>query len=124
MNSIEKQKGALIGVGIFLMFVAATAAVFGVILIVKGAADLTATSGIIRLVFGILLTLLACPFTLTGIKCVWVGSALKATKGSIKQGNIAKEGGTVNMKKCNKCGTEIKEGEEVCSNCGKPYSEK
>lgn len=123
MNSIQKQKGALIAVGVVLLVLAVLSGVFGVILIVSGAGNITTTAGIVKLVFGIILLLLTLVFVPTGVKCVWVGSALKATQGSIKQGNIAKEGGTVNMKKCDKCGTEIKEGETVCSNCGKPYKE-
>ena len=123
MNSIQKQKSWLIAVGIALFVLAAVSLVFGIILTVGGISKLTETSGIIKLIFGIILVLVAVLFVPTGIKCVWVGSALKATTGSIKMGNIAKEGGTVNMKKCDKCGTEIKEGETACSNCGKPYSE-
>lgn len=121
MNSIEKQKGALIGVGVALLVLGALSVVFGVILIVSGASNLGGAAGILKLVFGIILSLLSFSFVPAGIKCVWVGGALKATHGSIKQGNIAKDGGTVNMTKCDKCGTEIKEGETVCSNCGKPY---
>lgn len=121
MNSIQKQKGALIGVGIALIILSILSAVFGIILIVSGSSNLGVASGIIKLVFGIILVLLTFALCPAGIKCVWVGSALKATQGSIKQSNIAKEGGTVNMKKCDKCGTEIKDGETVCSNCGKPY---
>lgn len=123
MNSIQKQKGALIGLGVVLLVLSFLSAIFGVILIVSGSANLSSASGIIKLVFGIILSLLTFAFCPAGVKCVWVGSALKATKGSIKQGNIAKEGGTVNMKKCDKCGTEIKDGETVCSNCGKPFAE-
>jgi RecJ-like exonuclease len=59
-----------------------------------------------------------------GIKFTWVGTALTATTGSVKQGNIAKDGGTVNMVKCDKCGTERKDGETVCSECGKTFEDK
>ena len=123
MNSIQKQKGWLIALGVVLLVLAAVSAVFGIILLVGGIAKITESAGVIKLIFGIILILVTVLFVPTGLKCVWVGSALKATQGSIKMGNIAKEGGTVNMKKCDKCGTEIKDGETVCSNCGKPYAE-
>lgn len=121
MNSIQKQKGWLIALGVVLLVLATVSAVFGVILLVGGISKISESAGVIKLIFGIILILVTVLFVPTGIKCVWVGSALKATQGSIKMGNIAKDGGTVNMKKCDKCGTEIKEGETVCSNCGKPY---
>ena len=123
MNSIEKQKGALIGIGVLMLVLSVASMVFGVILIVAGASNLGGAIGIAKLVSGIILSLLSLVFIPYGIKCIWVGGALKATKGSLKQGNIAKDGGTVNMRKCDKCGTEIKDGESVCSNCGKPYQE-
>ena len=121
MNSIQKQKGALIGVGVVLLVLGALSVAFGVLLIISGISSISSVSGILKLVFGIILALLFIAFVPTGVKCVWIGSSLKATTGSIKQGNIAKDGGTVNMKKCDKCGTEIKEGETACSNCGKIY---
>ena len=119
MNSIQKQKGMLIALGAIMCVFAILGFVFGPILIVKAAVALGDAISIIKLVIGILLILLALVLLPFGIKCLWIALVLKATKGSIKQGNIAKEGGTVNMKKCDKCGTEIKDGEKVCSNCGK-----
>ena len=123
MNKIEKQKRVLIGLGILMAVVALLALIFGIVLIVHGAKSLGDAAGIIKLAFGILLVLLFFPLCGFSIKCVWVGFALVATKGSLKEGNIAKEGGTINMKKCDKCGTEIKYGEDKCSNCGKPYQD-
>ena len=123
MNTIQKQKGGLIGLGIFLLVVAGLLLTFGVILTIKGAGTISETAGIVKLVFGILMLVLSVPSIFTGVKFIWVGGALTATQGSIKMGNIAKEGGTVNMKKCDKCGTERKEGETVCSNCGKQFED-
>ena len=119
MNTIEKQKRALIILGVVVITLAVLSLVFGIILTVSGAKNLSETINIIKLVFGILLILVSFPFGWASIKYIWVGCYLKATQGSIKEGNIAKEGGTVNMKKCDKCGTEIKDGETACSNCGK-----
>ena len=121
MNSIQKQKGWLIGISIAIMLLGVAALVVGIILLVAGIPAIPELAGILKTVFGALLILFGLAGIPAGIRWAWVGLALKATKGSIKQGNIAKEGGTVNMKKCDKCGTERKEGEEVCANCGKKF---
>ncbi len=121
MNSIQKQKGWLVGISIAMIVLGAVALVGGIILLVSGIPAIPAVAGILKVVFGGLLVLFGLVSMPLGIRWAWVGLALSATKGSIKQGNIAKEGGTVNMKKCDKCGTERKEGEEVCSNCGKKF---
>ena len=121
MNKIEKQKAWLIGLSIAMIVLAVAGLVFGIILLVSGIGAISSTAGIIKLVFGIILVLAGMLLLPLGIKWAWVGLALSATKGSIKQGNIAKEGGTVNMVKCDKCGTELKDGEKVCSNCGKKF---
>lgn len=120
MNSIQKQKGALIGFGVVLAIVSILLLAFGILLTVKGAQNIGEAAGIIKLVFGVIMLLLFAPCGIAGVRFIWIGSALTATQGSIKMGNIAKEGGTVNMVKCDKCGTEIKAGETACSNCGKP----
>ena len=123
MNRIERDKKLLIGLGIVMAVLAIISLVFGILLIVQGANALGENGAAIKLALGIMLVIVFFPLVAFGIKCVWVGLALVATKGSIKEGNIAKQGGTVNMKKCDKCGTEIKDGETVCSNCGKPYQD-
>lgn len=120
MNSIQKQKGFLIGFGVAVCVAAILFLVFGLVLTITGAGNLEQVTGIVRLVFGVLMLLLTAPTLWAGIKYTWLGCAVTATNGSIKQGNIAKEGGTVNMAKCDKCGTELKEGETECSNCGNP----
>lgn len=120
MNIIKKQKGMLIGLGVVCAIISILLLVFGIILTIGGASNIGAAEGIIKLVFGIIMLLLFIPLGLAGVRFIWVGCALTATEGSIKMGNIAKEGGTVNMVKCDKCGTEIKAGETICSNCGKP----
>lgn len=121
MNSIEKQKGALIGLGIVFLLLGVLAFVGGIVLIIAGVGALGVSEGIVRLVFGIIFVLLSLFVVPLGIKWLWVALAIKATKGSIAEGNIAKEGGTVNMRKCDKCGTKLADGEYVCSNCGKSF---
>ena len=125
MNKIEKQKGGLVTLGIIGLVAAALFLVVGIILLVSGISTLANTGslvgGILKTVFGGLMILLFFPLIGFGIHATWIGLSLKATKGSIKEGNIAKDGGTVNMRKCDKCGTELKDGETVCSNCGKEF---
>ena len=123
MNSIKKQKSMLIGLGVLFVVISVLFLVFGILLTLTGIKNISNAIGIVKLVFGILMIILFVPAGWTGIKFIWVGSVLTATIGSIKQANIAKEGGTVNMKKCDKCGTEIKDGETECSNCGKPVKD-
>ena len=121
MNSIEKQKRLLIILSICSLVGSLLCLVFGVLLLIKGILAIPEASGIIKTVFGSMLVLLFFALVTFGIRWLWVGLSLKATKGSIKEGNIAKDGGTVNMRKCDKCGPELKEGETVCSNCGKEF---
>lgn len=122
MNSIQKQKGGLLFLGIGALVLSILSIAGGVALIVNGAkavAEQVSVGGIVMLVFGVILCILFVVGFIFATYSIFVGVALKATKGSIKQGNIAKEGGTVNMVKCDKCGTELKTGETACSNCGK-----
>ena len=121
MNTIQKQKAWLIALGAIICAVSILLMVFGIILTVGGAKNLSSTIGIVKLVIGIIMTLASVPVLVTGIHYVWIGCAMTATKGSIKMGNIAKENGTINMKKCDKCGTELKDGETECLNCGKKF---
>ena len=125
MNKIQKQKGGLIAIGIIAVVVAILFLAFGILLLVKGIGNVSESSklavGIIKIVLGAIFCLLFIPSIGYGIYSIWIGLTLKAMFGSIKEGNIAKEGGTINMKKCDRCGTEILEGEEKCSNCGKEY---
>ena len=115
MNTIKKQKNMLICLAIVLLLLGVGCAVFGVLMLIKGIANAGDVTGILRIIFASLLLILFIMLTLIGIRWLWVGTALKATEGSIK------EGGTDNMKKCDKCGTELKDGETVCSNCGKKF---
>lgn len=126
MNKIEKGKVWLIVIGIVLTLLSVVFLCGGIGLLAGGIKSVSAgtnAGGIIMIVFGSILSIMFFPAIVLGIRYIWIGAYLKATNGSIKEGNIAKEGGTINMKKCDKCGTEIKDGETVCSNCGKPVVE-
>lgn len=123
MNKIQKQKGALLTMGIVSLVLAVLAIVGGVALIFNGAKtvsrDGSNVGSILMVVFGAIFCILFVVLFVFGIYGVFVASAEKATQGSIKEGNIAKDGGTVNMRKCDKCGTELKDDDTVCPNCGK-----
>ena len=121
MNTIKKQKIMLIGLAIGLLVLGIGCAVLGILLLVKGIATAGDVSGILRIVLSCLVLILFCLLVFIGVRWLWVGIALKATEGSIKEGNIAKEGGTVNIKKCGKCGTVLMDNEKVCPNCGKKF---
>ena len=125
MNKVEKQKGWLMGLGLGLIVLSIILLAVGIGLICGGVRGIAETGGageVTKLVFGIIMCVLFAPSIVLGIYFLWIGGYLSATKGSIKEGNIAKEGGTINMVKCDKCGTEIKIGETVCSECGKPVA--
>lgn len=122
MNKIQKQKGCLVALGVVAIVLGIGLLVGGIILLVsgiKGVIDASSIGQILKIVFGIIMILLSVPVVWFGIKSTWVSSAVVATQGSIKEGNIAKEGGTINMVKCQNCGTEVIDGETVCRECGR-----
>ena len=120
MNKIQKGKSLLIGLGFGAIVLGLLALVGGIVLLVKGIGTISETAGIVKTVFGAILLLFSFGAVPFGIKWTWVGLALNATQGNLKEDNIAMAG-TVNMKKCDKCGTELKDGETKCSNCGKQF---
>lgn len=123
MNSIQKKKGALIGLAIAVLVIGLGAFVGGVLLVVFGALDLVNQAWIgggLKLGFGLLLTILGVIGVGWGIRYIWVGSALKATKGAIAEENLAKDAPGKNIKKCPHCGCTNSAENTVCSNCQKP----
>lgn len=124
MNKIKQNKGLLMGLGIVCLVLSIGFLIGGVALLVggiKGISDTASAGNILKIVFGAIMALLGIPTLIFGIQATWVAGSLKATEGSIKEGNIAKEGGTVNMIKCDKCGTERKPEDTQCSECGKVF---
>ena len=73
--------------------------------------------GTVNIAFGILLVLLGLFLVPLGLYMLFIGASVKATKGSLKEDNIAING-TVNMKKCKKCGHEVSENDLFCPKCG------
>jgi len=125
MNSIEKKKTALIGLSIAILVLALLGLVGGVVLIVFGARNLgesNLVAGIIMLVIGVLLVIAGVIGVLFGIRNIWVGSALKATKGSIAEENLAKTSQSNTVVKCPKCGCTNSIENTNCSNCNEPLT--
>ena len=113
MNIIEKRKSQLKFVGAIILAIAVIIAVVGVVLILNSVIgkDLS----VLKLIFGIILIIVGVAGIALGVSLSWVGSSVKATKGSIVEDNLGK--GTVNMNKCQNCGAEVEKGKNICSKC-------
>ena len=123
MNSIQKKKGALIALAIAVLVLGLGALAGGVILAIFGALDLgnqAFVAGGLKLGFGIVLALLGLVATVWGIRYIWVGAVIKATKGPIADENLAKDAPGKNIKKCPHCGCTNSAENTICSNCQKP----
>ena len=120
MNKIEKGKKALIGLSIGIIILSLVFQGVGIMLTVFGGRGLSSSSkavAIVELVFGIIMIIIGLFGVMFGITFTWTGGALKALHGSVAEDNLGK--GTVNMKKCAICGTEISGDEKFCPKCGK-----
>ena len=119
MNKIQKGKTALITIGVISLVLCVAFAVLGVVLIVGGVNK--DPLSVVELVFGIVSVVVAIPCFIIGLYFTWVGAVMKATKGSIKEGNEGK--GTMNATLCDKCGSALN-GESFCPKCGESTSDK
>lgn len=120
MNKIERGKRQLSGFGIALIILSISFFLMGVAGIIAGA--VLKHGYLVLIILGVLFVVLSLACIVYGIIFVWLKSALVATKGNLKEDNsIATK--TLGVKKCNKCGREIKNESNVCENCGKEYIE-
>jgi len=119
MNKIEKGKHNLVSLSVIISLLSSVLTILSLTLLISGINHLgeSLVTGIILIVVGSLLTLTFLLGIVIGLIMLFTGKALVATKGSLKEDNIALNG-TVNMKKCNNCGSELNK-EEFCPNCGK-----
>ena len=109
MNTIEKRKKQLNGLGI-------TGIIIGLIAVAGGAVMLAfSTKNFAFLAGGITLLVLGVVGVILGIVLCWLSRAVVATKGSIAEENLGI--GTVNMHKCTNCGAEISEDRTICEKC-------
>ncbi len=114
-NKIEKQKGVLVGFGIFALVAALASLIIAIVLLVTMAGK-EGSSLILHLVFGIILILLGGFLAVVGIRIVWIGGALKATHGSLAQENLAHEKNAT-TKICPKCGCTNSADATECTSC-------
>lgn len=120
LNKLQKGKRFLIGIGIGIILLSLALFAVSIYLLVSGSLGVSVeanASNIIKIVAGAILILLSIPGIVAGIYFTWLGSAMKALNGNIAEENLAM--GTVNMKKCENCGSEINDEDKNCGNCGK-----
>lgn len=125
MNKIERGKKGLIIIGVCALVLAVASligAVFVIISGVKSVANQVSVANVFELVGGAILVIISFLLVYVGIYFTWVGASMKATKGSIADGDLCK--GTVNMTKCSKCGSQVEAGDEACVNCGASLKKK
>ncbi len=121
MNIIQKGKRQLMILSIVLLVIGLGLFGGGIALFVSGCIGISAGVEVViivlKMVGGALMFALGALAIVVAIIMLWTGGAVKAFSGSLAEGNLAM--GTANMIKCPKCGSQVKEGDEVCGNCGK-----
>lgn len=121
-NKIEKQRTALRAIGIVALALGFLGAVGGIIMTVFGIIGLVNSNNlvgdILLLVFGVLLLIGGVLAVVWAFTATWVGFSIKATQGSIAEGDLSK--GTVNGKKCPKCGCTNTPDATECTSCHTP----
>lgn len=120
MNFIQKGKRQLIIFSVVLLVLALGFFAGGIALIVSGAMDVAAADSafkiVLKIVFGIVFILIGVVGVILGIIMIWTGCNIKAKYGNIAELNSLN--GTINMKKCPKCGAAIAENDDFCGICG------
>ena len=120
MNKNQKGKRAVVWIGVSCLLLAIAGLVAGIWVAVENSKSIavqTTVGNVFGLVAGLILCLMSFGLIWVGIYFTWVGLSVKAFQGSIKDDDLAK--GTVNMKKCSVCGSEVTAEDKVCGNCGK-----
>lgn len=113
MNTIEKRKKQLKLFSNIILVLATVSAIVGLALLITCKPE--SGLSVAKLVVGIVLMVLALVGFGFGIFFTCMANSVQATKGSIKEENLAH--GTVNMHKCSNCGAEVKKGEDLCNKC-------
>lgn len=117
MNKIQRGKTGLLSLGIILLLAGIGCGILAVLCTINGAVDNQWWLWIIAA----LLYVLALGGLILGIVFTWTALSLKATRGSIAEGNCGI--GTVNMTKCPKCGCTVNATDKCCGNCGNILAE-
>ena len=113
MNLIEKRKGQLKFISILILLFGVVLATSGVVLLLNS--GIGSDLDIMKLVFGIVLVVFGITGLAMGVFFTIMANSIKATQGSIAENNLGK--GTVNMLKCENCGTEVEAGQTICAKC-------
>lgn len=127
-NRIQKQKAALIIISALTLVLGLAGVVGGIILVVLNAQglisaisnDTSFVSYIILIVLGAVLAIAGLGLVAFGVRYLWTGLVLKATKGSVADPSATS--GTVNGKKCPKCGCTNTPDQTKCTSCGADLS--
>ena len=121
LNNIEKKRSALRALGIISLIFGLGAVVGGIFMIISGVTNIgtsNQTTGIILLVFCIILAILSVLAVIWGVYATWVGFSIKATRGTIAEDDEAK--GSQNTKRCPKCGAINTANSTECQVCHTP----
>lgn len=112
----------LFAFSIVIMIVALAMAIGGIVLIVRGCLVSGAVATTWRLILGILLAILGLLGGGFGLIMMFTAiSMIKVVNGNVKDvGNSGK--GIANALLCSKCGSQLDEKDEVCTNCGNPVN--
>ena len=125
MVKITTQKRMLIGLCIASVLFGIGIIIGGIALIVTRVTALLNEENVaicsILILLGALLAIFFLVLIGFGVYWLLVACAMKATNGSIKDGNQGN--GTLNMKKCPYCGAEIEGNETFCPNCAHSLSD-
>lgn len=114
-------KKSLMTIAIILGVLSLGALGGGIAMIVVGATSGVLAKIIWMSIVGAVLVILGIIFTIVAIYMLAVSTSMINNKeGSVKDGNRAK--GTVNVVKCDKCGTELPDNATFCSKCGTAVS--
>ena len=112
MNRIEKNKTALIVISIVSLLLGIGSVTGSVFLLISGFSDMK----VVLIVLGFVIALLGLGLIIFGIYYLWIGCALKATKGSIAVDNSI----AMNRqnKICPECGATNTPNVDTCQVCG------
>lgn len=120
MNIIQKGKRQLIILSVVVLILALGFLAGGIVLIVSGSFDISNSASIaiiiVKFLFGVIFTIIGLLGLCLGVVMVWTGGTIKAKFGNIAE--MSKLNGTVNMKKCKKCGAAVSEHDDFCGICG------
>lgn len=117
MNKLVKGKKTLVGISIALIGLCLLLVAGSIGLIVWGASIVKSSValGVVLIIVGVLLSIMFLGGVVYSFIFYFTGKSLVALTGSVAEDNLGI--GTVNMNKCNNCGTKIENNEKFCAKC-------